>query len=126
MRPLFFVILLVLFSFLSCLYLPWWSIAVVAFLLTCLLPQKPGAAFTTAFAAIFVFWLVFSFIISLNNDHILAKRASLLIVNIENPWLFMLITAIIGGIVSGLGALTAAYLFAGKKRDEFVLAETEE
>ena len=48
------ILLTALLSFAACLYLPWWSIAVVAFMVAALIPQKPGKAFLTAFIALFI------------------------------------------------------------------------
>ena len=120
MRAFLFFILIILFSFICCLYFPWWSIAVVAFGLTCLIPQKPASAFFWSFTAVFLFWLVFSFVLSFQNEHILAGRASALILNIGNPWIFILLTALIGGLVSGMSSLTASWLFWPQKPSQVV------
>ena len=52
----FFVSLLLtaLLSFAACLYLPWWSIALAAFLVAALVPQKPFRSFLAGFAALFL------------------------------------------------------------------------
>ncbi len=104
------LILIALLSFAACLYLEWWSIAIVAFLVAALIPQSPGKSFLTGFLAIFLLWGVLSFWISSTNEHILAHKVSLLILNIDNPYFLMLITALIGGVVGGFAAITASFL----------------
>ncbi len=104
------LLLIALLSFAACLYLEWWSIAIVAFMVAALIPQSPGKSFLTGFLAIFLLWGVLSFWISNANDHILAYKVSLLILKIDNPYLLMLITALIGGIVGGLAAITASFV----------------
>lgn len=99
-----------LLSFVACLYFPWWSIAIVAFVVTALIPQGPGKSFFTGFVALFLLWAELSFWISNNNDHILAHKVSLLILKIDSPYLLMFATALIGGLVAGFAAITASFL----------------
>ena len=108
-----FIVSLILIAFLSfaaCLYFPWWSIAIVAFIITALIPQGPAKSFLTGFLALFLLWAGLSFWISNNNDHILAHKVSLLILKIDSPYLLIIVTAFIGGIVAGLAAVTGSFL----------------
>ncbi len=104
------LILTALLSFGACLYLPWWSIAIAAFIVAALIPQKPGKAFLTAFLALFLLWGALSFWLSNNNEHLLAHKVSLLILKMDSPYLLILATALIGGLVAGFAALTGSYL----------------
>ena len=76
-------ILTILLSFALCLFLPWWSIAIAAFIVAALIPQKPGRSFVTGFIALFLLWGGLSFWISNNNDHILAHKVSQLIYSVN-------------------------------------------
>jgi len=104
------IILIALTSFAVCLYLPWWSITIVALVVAIIIPQKPLVSFFAGFIAVFLLWLILSFIISNANDHILAQKVSMLILKSSNPALLILITGFIGGIVAGLGALTGSFI----------------
>ena len=104
------ILLILLLSFLACLYFPWWSIALIAFVVSVLIPQKPGAAFFSGFGALFLLWGILSFWISTNNDHILAHRVSILILKTDSPFLLILTTALIGALVGGLAALTGSFI----------------
>ena len=108
----FFISLILtgLLSFTACLFLPWWSIAPAAFIVAALIPQKPGKAFLAGFVALFLLWGGLSFWISNNNDHILAHKVSQLILNMDNPYLLLLATALIGSLVAGFAALAGSYL----------------
>ncbi len=108
----FFVslILIAFLSFAACLYLPWWSIAVVAFLVTVFIPVKPLPAFFAGFLAVFVLWLSIAAIISSANDHILAHKVSMLVLKMNNVWLLMFVTALIGALVAGSAALTGSFV----------------
>lgn len=103
-------LLIALLSFVACLYLPWWSIAIVAFIVAVLIPQSSGLSFLAGFSSLFLLWASLSFWISNTNHHILAHKVSLLILKIDNPFLLMLATAIIGALVAGLAAFTGSFL----------------
>lgn len=104
------LLLIAVLSFVACLYFPWWSIALIAFVVVAFIPQKPAAAFLCGFAAIFLFWAALSFFISSNNDHVLAHKVSLLILKMDNPFLLIFATAVIGGLVAGFAGLTASFI----------------
>ena len=99
-----------LLSFAACLFLPWWSIAIAAFVVAALIPQKPGKAFLTGFIALFLLWGGLSYWMSNNNDHILAQKVSQLILKMDNPYLLILATTLIGALVAGFSALAGSYL----------------
>ena len=108
------LILTVLLSFAACLFLPWWSIAIAAFIVAALIPQKPFKSFITAFIALFLLWGGLSFWMSNNNDHVLAHKVSQLILKMDNPYLLVLATALIGAWVAGFAALAGSYLRKSK------------
>ena len=47
------LILTALSGYASCLFLPWWSIAIAAFIIAFIIKQKPGWAFVSAFLGLF-------------------------------------------------------------------------
>jgi hypothetical protein len=108
----FFVSLLLtaLLSFAACLYLPWWSIAIAAFIVAALIPQSAVKSFLTGFTALFLLWGALSFWISNNNEHLLAHKVSMVLLKMDNPWILIFATAIIGALVAGFGALSGSFL----------------
>ncbi len=110
MKFIISILLTMVLCFCSCLFLPWWSIAIVSFLVAAIISQTPSASFITGFIALFLLWGILSFWISTANDHILAHRVSLLIFKVDNPFLLIIATALIGGLVAGFAALTASYI----------------
>ena len=104
------LILTILLSFALCLFLPWWSIAIAAFIVAALIPQKPFKAFFTGFIALFLLWGGLSFWMSNNNDHVLAHKVSHLILKMDSPVALVLATALIGALVAGFAALAGSYL----------------
>ncbi len=110
MKFLTSIILIMLLSFCACLYFPWWSIALVAFFVASLIPQPPLVSFFSGFTALFLLWGIMTFWISNNNDNILAHRVSMLIFKMDNSFLLILVSALIGALVAGLASLTASYI----------------
>lgn len=110
MKFLISLILTALLSFGFCLFLPWWSIAIAAFIVAVLIPQKPGKSFLTGFVSLFLLWGWLSFWISNNNEHILAQKISQLILKMDNPYILILATALIAALVAGFAALAGSYL----------------
>ncbi len=109
-------LLTALLSFAACLYLPWWSIAVAAFIISALIPQKPFVSFITGFLSAFILWSVLAFWLSNNNDHLLAHKVSIIILKIDNPYLLIAATGVIGGMVAGFAALTGSFLRKKKRK----------
>jgi hypothetical protein len=118
MKFIISIFLTMLLSFCACLYFPWWSIAVVAFLVATVIPQSPLTSFVSGFIALFLLWGVACFWISTNNNDILAHRVSQLIFKADNPFLLILISALIGALVAGFASLTASYLRPSLKKAE--------
>lgn len=114
MRFFLCIILIALLSFAACLYFPWWSIALVSFIVTLSLPQYPGKAFLSAFISLFFLWGGLAFWISFNNDHNLASKMSLVIINSGSAYLILLITALLGALVAGMAALCASLIIYRK------------
>ncbi|MEO8568793.1 MAG: hypothetical protein ABI419_06650 [Ginsengibacter sp.] len=118
MKFLISIILIILLSFCSCLYFPWWSIAVVAFLVAALIRQTHLVSFFSGFTALFLLWGIMSFWISSNNNDVLAHKVSLLIFKSDNTFLLILSTALIGALVAGFAALAASFLRPYSNEDE--------
>jgi hypothetical protein len=103
-------ILTALLSIAACLYLPWWSIAIVAFIVAVAIPIKPFVSFIAGFSALFLAWGGLAWYISTNNEHLLAHKVSILILQSDSPYLLILATALIGALVAGFAALSGSYL----------------
>ncbi|MBV8391205.1 MAG: hypothetical protein JO080_15475 [Mucilaginibacter sp.] len=100
-----FLIILIL-SFISSYFLPWWVAAAIAFLAALFIGKTSGKAFWSGFGAIFVLWIILALIKSIPNDNILASRVIQLF-PLPHQWiLLLLITALIGGLAGGMAALS--------------------
>ena len=104
------IVLTALLSFVACLYLPWWSIAVVSFLIPMIIFQKPYMAFITGFVSLLLLWGGLAWwIITANND-LLAHKISVLVIKADSPFLLIGLTALIGAVVAAFAALSGSLL----------------
>jgi hypothetical protein len=104
------IFLIALLSVTACLYLPWWSIAIVAFIVAASIPQKPLKAFLAGFIALFLLWGSLSWFISSNNNHLLAHKVSMIIIKTDSPFILILITALIGSLVAAFASLAGSFV----------------
>lgn len=112
MKFLISLILTALLSAAICLYLPWWSIAIVAFMVAALINLKPTAAFFSGFLGLLLLWGGIAWYISSSNDDLLAHKVSVIVLEVDNPMMLIGGTAIIGAVVAGFAALAGSYMRA--------------
>src|ERR1700704_3938367 len=99
-----------LMAFVSGIYLPWWGIAIAAFLVSAAIPQKPALSFLSGFLGVFLLWEVLAWWIDNKNNGILSQKiASILPLNGSSVFLIV-ITSVIGGLVAGVAALSGTYM----------------
>ena len=104
------VILTALLAFVAGLFLPWWGIAIAAFLVALLIPLGGGRAFVAGFAGIFILWAVLAWWIDMKNQGILSAKIAELFPLGGSSILLILVTAFVGALVGGFAAMTAGFL----------------
>ncbi len=110
MRFLVAILLTGLLAFIAGIFLPWWVLAVVAFGVALLVPQKRGAAFLAGFLGIFIMWAVVAAWIDWKNGSLLSKKIAQLLPLGGSPVLLILVTAVAGGLAGGFAALSGSSL----------------
>ncbi|MEQ9089641.1 MAG: hypothetical protein RIE52_01050 [Balneola sp.] len=103
------LILLIITAYLINLILPWWGIAITGLILGFQMKPKPGKAFGIGFLALFLLWSGQALYIHLANDGILSTRIAEML-GVGSPILVILITGIVGGLVSGLAVLSGSLI----------------
>jgi hypothetical protein len=98
----------VLLSYLSGIFMPWWTFTLLVAFIHALFPVKPGMAFLSGFTALLVLWGSLSFYMDWANHHILSKKIALLFLQQETHGCLIAVTAIIGALAGGLSALTGS------------------
>lgn len=109
------IILTAALSFAACLFLPWWSIAIAAFIVAVIIKQSAAKSFLSGFTALFLLWGGLSFYISSVNSHLLAQKIALVLLKTNSMWILVFATALIGAITAGMGALSGSFLQSSKK-----------
>lgn len=115
MKILVSIILTALLAFIGGLYLPWWSLAVAAFLTALLIPQRGGRAFISGFTGVFLLWGIMAWLFDFKNESILSAKIAAVFPLGGNPLLIILVTAIVGGLVAGFAAMSGSYLRSSAK-----------
>ncbi len=90
-------------------FMPWWMIAVCAFVVSVNFNLKPNDGFISGFLGIALMWLVMALYRDIPNEHILSDKMAK-ILNLPNFALFILVTIILGGIVGGLAGWSAGWM----------------
>lgn len=115
MRFLLSILLTAVLAFLIGMWLPWWSIAIIAFLVALLIPQQLSFAFLSGFLGIFILWAVIATWIDIKNKSILSHKISELMKLGGSSFLLILVTALIGGLVGGFAAMAGSSLRPARK-----------
>ena len=115
MKIILAILLIAVLSFIAGLYLPWWSLAIVCFLIALLLIRHIGYGFLAGFVGIFLLWSVLSFLIDSKNESILSHKIANLLPLGGSTVLLILVTAFVGGLVGGFAAMAGSSLSPAKR-----------
>ncbi len=96
-------------AFLLQIYLPWWSVVIAGFAISFILSSGGMSSFFAGFLGVGLLWFTLALFIDNANDGILSNKVAQ-IFTLPNSFLLILITAIIGGLTAGFGALSGSYL----------------
>jgi len=88
--------------------LPWWSFVITSFTVALGVHQKVGKAFLSGFAGLFLLWSILAIFKDMANDHILAIKVAKILPLGGSYWALILVTGLIGGLVSGLAAISGS------------------
>ena len=110
MKFILSILLIAVLSFIAGLFLPWWSIAIAAFLVSVLIPQRLVSAFLSGLIGVFILWAILAFWIDLKNNSILTHKVSELFKLGGSSFLLILVRAFIGGLVGGFASMAGSSL----------------
>lgn len=103
MKFLVQVLITIILCLLLQFFLPWWTLAIGAFIVAFIFDDKSFPAFAAGFLGVALLWLGMSAYINLVTDSVLTVKLNQLL-----PINSLVITALIGGLVGGFGALTGS------------------
>lgn len=110
MKILVAIILTALLSFVLGLYLPWWSVAIAAFVSVLLIPLRSSRAFLAGFLGVFILWFLLALWIDVKNQGTLSRKVAEIFPLAGSSFLIILVTAVIGAVIGGFAALSGSYL----------------
>ena len=110
MKYILAILLTALLSFVMGLFLPWWSIAFAAFVVSLLIRQKPAMSFLSGFLGVFLLWEILAWWIDNRNDSILSQKIAQIIPLGGSVILLILLTSVTGALVGGFAALSGSFL----------------
>jgi len=114
MRFLLSVILIAALAATGEWFLPWWTFAVAAFVVSIFTRMRAGIAFLSGFIAVGGLWLGIMLWRDAANQHILSARMAALL-RAASYSEIIIITALLGGLIGGLAAMSGA-LVSGKSK----------
>ncbi|HLF65398.1 MAG TPA: hypothetical protein VI603_16655 [Saprospiraceae bacterium] len=88
---------------------PWWNCGIIAFIVGFALRLKTGPAFIAGFTSVALTWGILAGWIDAQNASLLSGKIGELFGGLS-PFILVIITAIVGGLVGGFGATTGAQL----------------
>lgn len=91
------------------LFLPWWSIVLGGLLAGMLYPSRSGICFAGGFTGAALLWGGYAALINVQNNGLLAGKMGQLLGGMPG-WALVLVTAFVGGLYGGLGALLGSAL----------------
>jgi hypothetical protein len=92
-------------SLLSGLFLPWWTIAIIAFIVGFYLSSSNTVSFFSAFFALMLLWSGYALVLDIQNQSILSSKLAQLF-SLPHPLLIVLVSGFISGLVAGFASLT--------------------
>jgi hypothetical protein len=110
MKFLVSILLTALLGFVSGLYLPWWGIAIAAFIVSALINQEKVKSFLGGFCGIFLLWGLLAWWIDSKNNSILSQKIAQVLPLGGSVFSLVMLTAFIGALVAGFAALAGSYL----------------
>jgi len=114
------IILIATLAYLVEVYLPWWSVVVVAFIVNALIFTKGSPSFLSGFLGVGLLWIILAWNIDAANASLLSSRVSQLF-PIQGTLAILVLTFLVGGLAGGFGALAGSHLrnLIKKKKDQY-------
>lgn len=100
------VLAIAILSLLAQLFLPWWSLAIVAFGVCFWRSNGAGRAFVHGFVGVALTWLIYALFIHISTDGIFTSRMGLLLFKTNGAVLPIVVTTFFGGLVGGLAGMS--------------------
>ncbi|WP_221394805.1 hypothetical protein [Dyadobacter sp. NIV53] len=88
-------------------FAPWWTIALVPFLVSLWQPASPVRSFAISFASIALLWFTYGLYLHINSEGAMSNKIAE-IFSLPNGILLLLVTTVAGGLVAGFSGLSGS------------------
>jgi len=102
-------LLILILSFIVAFITPWWAVAIIAFVMAIYAGKTNWQAFLSGFFAVAIVWSVLILFKSIPNNHVLASRVAVM-VHLPGWTVLIMATALLGGLVGGMSALSGVMI----------------
>ena len=96
-------------AYLMQLYMPWWSVVLASFMISLILSSKGISSFFAGFLGIGLLWFFLAWRIDSDTGSILTEKVATLF-SLPNSIFLVLVTALVGALAGGFGALAGSHL----------------
>ena len=108
------VIIIAVLSFILTLFLPWYGVAIAAFITGLVFSNKPGNNYLAGFLGVGLFWLAYALFLDIQNQHILSSKIANLFsdnlgIDITSGVLVM-VTTFLGALLGALSCMAGAMI----------------
>ncbi len=115
MKFLIQVILIALLSLLLQSFLPWWTMAVGAFIVGLLFQENGYKSFLAGLLGVGLLWFAAAYFIDASSDSILSVRVAGILPT-KTVGTLLIVTALVGGLVGGLATMTGGIISSRPKK----------
>ncbi len=103
------LLLTALLGYTAPLFSPWWTFAITSFVVALAVHQQPVKAFLSGFLGLGLLWGIHAFILDSANEHILSHKIAPILKLGSSGNALILVTALIGALISGFAALSGSF-----------------
>ena len=107
MKFLLGIIMIIILGTIGHWMMPWWIIAVIAGLVSAIIGLRGFSSFCYGFIAVALLWGVYALMLTTANEGVLLEKMSRLFQ--LSAWALVPASALVGGILGGMGALTGSW-----------------
>lgn len=104
-----FALVIFILSFVLQLFLPWWSSAILCFVIGAYFSGKLKKAFLSGFLGLGALWLLVALYAQIQNQNILAAQLAILF-SLPSGWFLPFISGLLGGLIGGLSILSGKWI----------------
>jgi hypothetical protein len=96
--------------------IPWWGFVFTSLIVALAVHQRAGRAFLAGFLGVFLLWAGMALVKDAANEHVLSTKVAQILPLGGSYLVLILVTGVVGGLVSGAAAMAGSYLRKGPRR----------